>query len=980
MAKKRIVSIALALCIVLTALPMSGILTLAATSGDFQYEVLSETDKTCEITGYTGSATDLEIPSELDGYTVTRIGEQAFYYCTSLTSITIPGSVTSIGDYAFCACIFLASITIPHSVTNFGNYVFFGCHSLTNIDIPDGVVSIGDGVFAECVSLTSVTIPDSVTSIGDLTFYYCVALETIEVHADNPNYSSENGVLFNKEKTELILHPAKKTDTTYTVSSSVTSIGEQAFWGCEALTNITIPSSVTSIGEQAFSYCTALEAIEVYADNPNYSSENGVLFNKEKTELILYPAKKTDTTYTVPSSVTSIGEEAFWGCEALTNVTIPNSVTSIGESAFYGCTSLTGVTLPSSVTSIGISAFYGCDSLFLVVVPGSYAQTYAQNYEIPFCGYSYKVLSEADKTCEITDVAFGSTLQINIPAEIDGYAVTSIGEQAFSYCTSLTGVTIPNSVMSIGDSAFKNCTSLTSIDIPSSVTSIGNSAFENCYALTSVTIPDSVTSLGDRVFYNCNSLTSIDLPNSVTSLGDSAFAYCGALTSITIPDSVTSLGDGVFYYCDALTSVDIPNGVANIGNSAFAYCDALTSVTIGDGVKSVGSEAFSYCTSLTDITIPNGVASIGYRAFAGCTVLTSVTISESVTSIEANAFNDCTALKGIEVHSDNPQYSSENGVLFNKDKTELIKYPTGKADTAYSIPSTVTRIGDRAFSYCTSLTSIDIPDSVTSIGSSAFEYCTALTYVTIPDGVTSIETWAFSHCTSLTSVRIPNGVTRIPHQVFEGCTALTSAIIPKSVTSIEESAFMDCDNLTIYGLAGTTAEMFAKQTGIPFVSVPMIAKHKSQVRFTAENGDLADAFDYRLTSVISDTVWDSYFVGADGNVTITAVGFVAANESDAATLADAQAAVESGAALPEGWKTASTKYIQKVDDTSDAYFGCIIKGIKHSEQTEDIVCSAYVAYTDAAGQTAYVWYDEPIVAAVATNYDTAADAWRGANA
>ena len=161
---------------------------------------------------------------------------------------------------------------------------------------------------------------------------------------------------------------------------------------------------------------------------------------------------------------------------------------------------------------------------------------------------------------------------------------------------------------------------------------------------------------------------------------------------------------------------------------------------------------------------------------------------------------------------------------------------------------------------------------------------------------------------------------------------------------------------------------------------PVVAKHKSQVRFTEENGDLADAFDYRLISVMTDADWDAYFVDADGNVTITAVGFVAANESDAAKLADAQAAVESGATLPEGWKTASTNYIQKADETSDAYFGCIIKGIKHSEQTEDIICSAYVAYTDADGQTGYVWYDEPIVAAVATNYDAAADAWRGANA
>ncbi|HIU36104.1 MAG TPA: leucine-rich repeat protein, partial [Candidatus Fimenecus excrementigallinarum] len=233
----------------------------------------------------------------------------------------------------------------------------------------------------------------------------------------------------------------------------------------------------------------------------------------------------------------------------------------------------------------------------------------------------------------------------------------------------------------------------------------------------------------------------------------------------------------------------------------------------------------------------------------------------------------------------------------------------------------------------------------------------------------------------LTQVKIPNGVTQIPHQVFEGCTSLTSVFIPESVMYIEESAFLDCENVTIYGAAGSYAETYAERNDIRFVGVsPTLAKDRSQVRFTAENGDIADAFDYRLISSIPDTAWDLYFDNGSGGTTITAVGFVAANESDRATLADAQAAVENGTALPAGWKTADTDYIQKTDDDADAYFGCIIKGIRHSEQTEDIVCSAYIAYTTAAGQTAYVWYDAPIVAPVATNYDAAANAWREMNA
>lgn len=350
-------------------------------------------------------------------------------------------------------------------------------------------------------------------------------------------------------------------------------------------------------------------------------------------------------------------------------------------------------------------------------------------------------------------------------------------------------------------------------------------------------------------------------------------------------------------------------------------------------------EITDYTGSAAELEIPatlDGytVTSIGMGAIDSCSSLTNIDIPDSVTSIGNGAFGFCPLLASIDVAAENPSYSSQDGVLFTKDKTVLMKYPAKKQNTAYGIPNTVTSIGDDAFENCALLTSIDIPNGVTNIGDNAFAYCTSLTSITIPGSVTSIGHWAF------------NG----------------------------------CNDLTIYGVAGSYAETYAEQNAIPFISVPVLVKDRSQVRFTAENGEIADAFDYRLISSIPDVAWDSYFDNGSGGTTITAVGFVAANLSDRATLAGAQAAVESGTALPAGWKTADTDYIQKAGDDADAYFGCIIQGIKHSEQTEDIVCSAYIAYTTAAGQTAYVWYDAPVVALVATNYDAAADAWRAANA
>ncbi|MBQ5892263.1 MAG: leucine-rich repeat domain-containing protein [Bacteroidales bacterium] len=230
----------------------------------------------------------------------------------------------------------------------------------------------------------------------------------------------------------------------------------------------------------------------------------------------------------------------------------------------------------------------------------------------------------------------GSVTSVNIPSSVTHawihysttdsvrtYSVTSIGDYAFSYCSRLTSVTIPNSVTSIGELAFEDCSSLTSITIPNSVTSIGEWAFFNCSSLTSVTIGNSVTSIGDYAFRNCSSLTSVTIPNSVTSIGLGAFVYCSSLTSVTIGNSVTSIGQSAFEGCSSLTSITIPNSVTSIGGEAFEGCSSLTSITIPNSVTSIGNYAFFDCSSLTSITIPNSVTSIGLGAF--CSSLTSVT-------------------------------------------------------------------------------------------------------------------------------------------------------------------------------------------------------------------------------------------------------------------------------------------------------------------------------------------------------------------
>ena len=411
-------------------------------------------------------------------------------------------------------------------------------------------------------------------------------------------------------------------------------------------------------------------------------------------------------------SVTSIGKDAFEDCDALTSITIPNSVTSIGNGAFSSCNGLTSVTIGNSVTSIGNGAFSSCNGLTSVTI---------------------------------------------------GNSVTSIGDYAFYWCDGLTSVTIGNSVTSIGYGAFYNCEGLTSITIPNSVTSIGSSAFSYCDGLTSVTIGNSITSIGSSAFYSCNGLTSITIPNSVSSIGNGAFSSCSSLTSIDVDSgnpSYTSLNGVLFnkektilitYPGGKEGSYTIPNSVTSIGDWAFDDCSGLTSITIPNSVTSIGDWAFSSCNGLTSITIPNNVTSIGDWAFRYCGNLTSITIPNSVTSIGDDAFFYCSALTSINVDSDNPSYTSLNGVLFNKEKTILITYPGGK-EGSYTIPNSVTSIGDRAFSYCDGLTSVTIGNSVTSIGSSAFSSCYGLTSITIPNSVTSIGSSAFSYCHALTEI------------------------------------------------------------------------------------------------------------------------------------------------------------------------------------------------------------------------------------
>ena len=543
-------------------------------------------------------------------------------------------------------------------------------------------------------TLTEIVIGDNVTSIGDCAFQFCTNLITINI------------------------------------PYGVTLIDVNTFWGCYSLTSITIPESVTSIYMFAFANCKSLRTVII----PDGVTSIGMSAFADCESL---------NTVTIPNSVTSIEPAAFIYCTNLISVNIPNGLTSISEQAFYCCSKLTSIIIPESVTSIDNEAFGDCYSLVEVYLLSdsefypesgllSHARVVHRDIETPtriLKDEINKVYYYVDNTEKVFLYSYDKTVtSINIDTD-----TTSINQFAFSFMgtSSLTSITIPDSVTNIGYSAFYGCT-LTFVNV-SGMEKWCNIEFENEYSnplcnnntklyfdgnevkITELVIPAGVKEIKQYTFYNWVDLTSVTIPDGVTSIGNYAFASCIGLTTINIPNSVAGIGEYAFKGCKGLTAINIPNSETWISFGVFLGCAGLTSITIPNSVTQIEAWAFKDCTSLTSIIIPNSVTRIGSSAFSGCTGLTSIIIPNSVTQINDGVFSGCTGL------------------------------------TSITIPNSVTYIGYAAFKYCEKLTTITIPSSVTYIGRHAFNGCTSLTTITIPDSVTYIGYNSFGFCENLTT-------------------------------------------------------------------------------------------------------------------------------------------------------------------------------------------------------------------------------------
>ena len=710
------------------------------------------TDGILTISG-TGEMTDFSYPdvcpwySEISRITslvlndgITSIGTYAFYNCSGLTSVTIPNSVTSIGSYAFYGCTSLISVTIPNSVTSIGESAFSGCSGLTSVTIPNSVTSIGSYAFLNVPNIiyngTATGSPWGARSIngyvdGSLvytdstktTLVLCFPSAIGEIIIPNSVTNIRDGAFKNAQITSVTipgsvkhLGDATAVDKgngvfasctqlqTVNLQSGLQTIGYQSFYKCTNLTSINIPNTVTQIGHGAFAY-TGLRSITIPGSVTCLG--NGDLMNDDGTGafgycsqlemVVLNEGLKTIsyetfenctnlTTINIPNSVTAIGTNAFKNCTSLpvegyiryagthlvevtdrtrTTYTIKEGTRSIGGSGrdyagFKGCANMTSITIPNTVNYISDFAFDGCTSL-PVINNIRYADTY--------------LVEAVDKTLSTYTIKEGTKW---------------IGTSAFDYCTALTSIVIPNTVISIGYGAFFGCSSLISITLPNTISSIAAQTFYNCSSLPSIQIPSSITSIGSEAFLGCSNLTSIAIPEGVTRLETNLFYKCRKLSSVSLPESLISIGEQVFEYCDSLKSIRIPIAVKKIEEYAFD-CENLSSVYISSldawcDIEFENKYSNPLYTAhnlyignekISDLVIPNGVKAIKDYAFIGGT-FNSVTIPNSVTNIGKKAF-DYSNIGYILMESNTPPTLSSSSFK----KNQLIYVPLGGALDVY---------------------------------------------------------------------------------------------------------------------------------------------------------------------------------------------------------------------------------------------------------------------------------------------------------
>ncbi len=707
----------------------------------FQYEEM--VDGTLSVAKVKDTAAiELVIPAQVDGKKVGSLGAGAFQECTALKKVTFPSGVQFGGalffdcdsleevvlaqddpnyiieegvlydrqkeTLIFCSRAKSGSLALPGTITEIDDNALKNCAGLTEVTLPDSLTLIGGNAFMDCKGLTQVTLPKAVEISYGNPFWGCEGLESIVLDAENPHYTCQDDVLYNKDMTELICFPGGKGGD-FEIPESVLKLRYEAFFGCRKLASIRIPARM-GIGngyENYFADCDALTEISVDASNPNASSKGKMLFDFGG-RLRICPA-------------------------GIKNAVIPDGTRTVAESALASAVRET-VQFPASVKKIeGNPEDWG--KPFVMIVPeGSYAETYAKEHGIEFRytegsseetgnidGFDYKKLS--DGSLEITGYT-GEAKEVEVPSVLGQDPVSQIGFNAFYGRADITGITLPEGVTLIGSSAFAGCTGLKEVKLPQGLEVIRSGAFSGCSGLAGIGLPEGLEQISDDTFRGCASLKEMALPRGISIVGErSPFMECYSLERISIAEDDLDYQciDGALYdkgktellCCPAKKEgvLQLPGTVTVIADNALQGCGSLTEVSLPEGLLEIGDFAFDGCSSLAGIELPDSLADIGLEAFRKCTSFKQVNLPANAKGCENKVFNLCSQLERITVDAGNPEYTAQDGILYNKGMTKLIYVPA-QVSGSYAVPESVTEIGIDALDNAVSLEEIRIHKGV----------------------------------------------------------------------------------------------------------------------------------------------------------------------------------------------------------------------------------------------------------------------------
>ena len=794
----------------------------------------TDSEGNATITGYKGSASSLAIPSVIDGYKVTKIGNEAFKNNKNVVNVTIPNGVTNINWGSFENCERLKSVIIPDSVVEIGGRAFLDCINLENFRLPPHLTCLWQDII-KGTKVRSITVPKTLeraVNYGPFAGAEYLTEVNFEYGTANIVYYLCRGIP-NIERIEI--------------PDTVTVISDSAFKDCEKLKEVIIPDSVVEIKGSAFENCKSLENFKM----PQYLTclwdniikgtrvksvtvpktlertvNNGPFAGAEYLTEVNFEYGTTNIVYylcrgipniekiEIPDTVTLISDSAFKDCEKLKEIIIPDSVVEIEGRAFENCKSLENFKLPPYLTCLWQDIIKGT-KVKSVTVPKTLERTV--NYG-PFAGAEY--LTEVNFEHGTTNIVDYLCREIpNIEKIEIPDTVTVISGRAFESCEKLKEIIIPNSVAEIKTNAFKNCTDLSNIKLPDNIKTLGCGLFNGCKSLKEISIPDSTSKIDDGIFVDCVSLEKAVLPNTMDTIPVNTFYNCKNLSEIKLPDGLQTIEYSAFYGCNSLSSINLPNNLQTIGDSAFYECKALTDITIPKSVTYVGSQAFYNCDGLQNAVI-NASGTIGSQAFYDCDALTNLTLADSVTKIGSSLCYDC-------------------------DKLTDIKF--GKY---------ITEIPDSAFRKCASLQTVTLPRFCKTVVSNAFAEDTKLTEAYVPISVTGIQTNSFSYPKKMTMY----GKDGSYAQEYAAGRDMPFGIVDKPITTI---AYTDSEvKMSRY------ATVLPSMQVMPEFDTDTItfSSDNTNVATVSENGTIKAGYTYGTANVTAKTT-----SGLSANIKVTVV-------------------------------------------------------------------------------------------------------------